>query len=187
MNTVKVCSVCSGTLLTVQKCGKCLSTFYCSRNCQLADWKNHKHICDIPTTPIAKLEMVIKKIRCQPRLLCQILDLLHNKNDTSLLVVKCIYDDVTDQCEFLDPEVMTTDKYLMLSKLNVEPEIMKLQIILVDMALDLIGCCTVSFTEITKNEHTTIFQPVLSKKCDTTNSYSSDSSIYESDDESNSG
>lgn len=38
------CKVCKGD--AKQKCSGCQSVFYCSRNCQVADWKNgHKNEC----------------------------------------------------------------------------------------------------------------------------------------------
>ena len=32
-----------GTMLS--KCGKCKTAFYCSKQCQLADWPQHKMLC----------------------------------------------------------------------------------------------------------------------------------------------
>jgi hypothetical protein len=53
------CSVCSATPPTgnsLLKCGQCKSSWYCSKECQAADWKYHKQICKqfaeyIATTP----------------------------------------------------------------------------------------------------------------------------------------
>lgn len=38
------CPIC-GTPAVLQKCGKCKSAKYCSRECQRKDWPNHKKIC----------------------------------------------------------------------------------------------------------------------------------------------
>jgi hypothetical protein len=38
------CDAC-GAANARQKCGKCLVTFYCSRDCQKAGWKQHKVVC----------------------------------------------------------------------------------------------------------------------------------------------
>ena len=29
----------------MKKCSRCKTTFYCSRDCQIGDWKIHKRIC----------------------------------------------------------------------------------------------------------------------------------------------
>jgi len=31
----------------LKKCGQCQKIYYCSKNCQISDWKNHKAICKI--------------------------------------------------------------------------------------------------------------------------------------------
>lgn len=31
----------------VKKCGRCKSVYYCSRECQVDDWKSHKPICEL--------------------------------------------------------------------------------------------------------------------------------------------
>lgn len=40
----------------LQRCSKCSSTRYCSRDCQKADWKDHKKTCgkESPITPVEK-------------------------------------------------------------------------------------------------------------------------------------
>lgn len=43
------CSHCGAKKEVLQQCGKCLSTLYCSKNCQENDWTNHKLICDLPS------------------------------------------------------------------------------------------------------------------------------------------
>ena len=42
------CFVC-GKLEPVKKCGKCRKVQYCSPECQKADWKMHKEICNKKT------------------------------------------------------------------------------------------------------------------------------------------
>ncbi|KAH6976322.1 putative MYND domain protein [Ilyonectria sp. MPI-CAGE-AT-0026] len=51
------CNVCKKTSLqaNIKRCAKCSSTPYCSRECQKADWKEHKKICGKTTTPGARL------------------------------------------------------------------------------------------------------------------------------------
>lgn len=34
------------TNVPLMKCGACKSVYYCSRDCQIADWKNHKLVCN---------------------------------------------------------------------------------------------------------------------------------------------
>jgi hypothetical protein len=41
------CKVCSKVAL--KKCSKCMDVAYCSRECQVKDWKNHKRICQAST------------------------------------------------------------------------------------------------------------------------------------------
>lgn len=46
-----VCGYCSalsialGGTKQLSKCGRCLLAYYCCRECQVADWKNHKALC----------------------------------------------------------------------------------------------------------------------------------------------
>lgn len=41
------CSYCYSPLEKLLRCGKCNKRLYCSRECQLIDWKgaSHKHFC----------------------------------------------------------------------------------------------------------------------------------------------
>jgi len=39
------CHVCFK--LPAKKCGKCLDVAYCSKECQVSDWKEHKKSCGI--------------------------------------------------------------------------------------------------------------------------------------------
>ena len=43
LNKKKSCHVCKN--LTRKKCGGCNNIFYCSKECQRTDWKEHKKIC----------------------------------------------------------------------------------------------------------------------------------------------
>ncbi|KAK8862825.1 MYND domain protein [Apiospora arundinis] len=46
------CTVCKKTAqeVSLKYCAKCSKTPYCSRDCQKADWKAHKEICDQPAS-----------------------------------------------------------------------------------------------------------------------------------------
>ena len=50
------CVVCNKSALLV--CGKCKAVYYCTGDCQRADWKQHKHTCD--KTIKLKLYIAIK-------------------------------------------------------------------------------------------------------------------------------
>ncbi|THU99101.1 hypothetical protein K435DRAFT_777092 [Dendrothele bispora CBS 962.96] len=42
----KICYKCEKSTEDLKKCGKCKAVWYCSEQCQRADWKNHKPICN---------------------------------------------------------------------------------------------------------------------------------------------
>ncbi|KJK60933.1 MYND finger [Aspergillus parasiticus SU-1] len=47
-NTAVACKVCakeSSSDITLKRCAKCKTQWYCSRECQKADWKTHKKTC----------------------------------------------------------------------------------------------------------------------------------------------
>jgi len=47
--TIPKCAACNKTntdsAVPLKRCAKCQITLYCSRDCQKADWKNHKKVC----------------------------------------------------------------------------------------------------------------------------------------------
>jgi uncharacterized protein Veg len=47
-NTSKsnICHSCQKSVEKISKCAKCRIASYCSRECQIKDWKNHKIICN---------------------------------------------------------------------------------------------------------------------------------------------
>ncbi|ETN63118.1 zinc finger MYND domain-containing protein 10 [Anopheles darlingi] len=40
---IKVCGSCGSS--AIKKCSKCLNVYYCSRECQVRDWPEHKELC----------------------------------------------------------------------------------------------------------------------------------------------
>jgi hypothetical protein len=67
MERVNTCVVCSKFSKT--HCSKCRAN-YCSKECQLIDWKNgHKKICRLNDTPAQTLlySSVVKEIQADPR------------------------------------------------------------------------------------------------------------------------
>ena len=41
----QACGCCYATAVKLSSCAKCHITFYCSRDCQVSDWKTHKLVC----------------------------------------------------------------------------------------------------------------------------------------------
>lgn len=39
------CGKCGHIATDMSRCGRCGVTYYCNKNCQIADWKEHKIIC----------------------------------------------------------------------------------------------------------------------------------------------
>lgn len=48
---VNSCSVCS-SFSNLKRCKNCKKVYYCSRECQKADWRLHKNICQLCKTDI---------------------------------------------------------------------------------------------------------------------------------------
>ena len=48
------CAVCGDT--ATQRCSKCKSVWYCTRECQLSHWKEHKALCKIASEARVKHE-----------------------------------------------------------------------------------------------------------------------------------
>lgn len=44
----KMCANCGDNEIKMKKCSECLSTYYCSEDCQKHDWKFHKKNCNNP-------------------------------------------------------------------------------------------------------------------------------------------
>jgi hypothetical protein len=44
--TRMICKVCGNCCENMKKCSKCKKTYYCSRECQINDWPEHKKICN---------------------------------------------------------------------------------------------------------------------------------------------
>ena len=40
-----MCDNCKKFFLSIQRCGRCRVAWYCSAECQRADWPTHKHVC----------------------------------------------------------------------------------------------------------------------------------------------
>ncbi|KAK6538194.1 hypothetical protein TWF694_011076 [Orbilia ellipsospora] len=46
----KYCAVCATAKKPIKRCGRCKEEYYCSKECQKIDWKNHKPVCGKPYT-----------------------------------------------------------------------------------------------------------------------------------------
>lgn len=54
-----------GKITNILQCSKCASTTYCSKECQIHDWKNgHKTVCATSRKNKLKQEMVAKTFTC---------------------------------------------------------------------------------------------------------------------------
>ena len=53
-NTMSLCHNCFMESKHLKKCKDCAGVWYCSRECQKQDWKEHKQVC-------SKLKVAIKK------------------------------------------------------------------------------------------------------------------------------
>ena len=48
------CALCAKPCVVKQQCSTCKNTMYCGRECQVADWKQHKKRCVKPSEPLLK-------------------------------------------------------------------------------------------------------------------------------------
>ncbi len=57
-----ICRTCD-TVLEVKTCSGCYKVTYCGKWCQMLDWANHKHMCNIPKSTKDSTEVLIKKFK----------------------------------------------------------------------------------------------------------------------------
>ena len=190
------CSACQKVLTSVMKCSRCRSTLYCSRECQVKDWEDHKTSCGQDTSVVSKLELIVAKIRSQPLLVYELLNLLTNvlkERMDRLVSIKCLYDEASQEFELLDPEVISEESYYAMTGVEIEAKPMCLQIIMTDMSFNLMGCGSIPLTEITRSEddqNDAIYSPIFDddeERSFGSSGISTGSSSSESDSESNSG
>lgn len=55
-NKDRTCYYCGKYDVNVSKCSRCKEVTYCSSECQRADWKEHKKICQVPVVSSVKLK-----------------------------------------------------------------------------------------------------------------------------------
>ena len=46
-------------------CASCLRSWYCSKECQKADWKSHKPMCKLATTELTRVRIIYDTPRCE--------------------------------------------------------------------------------------------------------------------------
>ncbi|ELT89338.1 hypothetical protein CAPTEDRAFT_178444 [Capitella teleta] len=66
------CQVCDKEENVLKRCTKCRCVFYCSRECQITDWSNHKTAC-ISCEPALPVNLLTVRLNC-------------NKQKTSLVL-----------------------------------------------------------------------------------------------------
>jgi hypothetical protein len=65
-NSVKSCRHCKKQSTSLKQCADCIGIFYCSRECQVTDWKQHKTECtEIFFADMFKLFEVVQMADCQ--------------------------------------------------------------------------------------------------------------------------
>lgn len=55
----KLCAKCQNVIFKLRKCSACLEAVYCSRECQIADWPQHRGICQNDERKIAKAKSLL--------------------------------------------------------------------------------------------------------------------------------
>lgn len=61
MNTGNICEACDKT--GINACGKCLKTLYCSKECQISDWNEHRKYCSLIKTSDIPEQEIIKQVK----------------------------------------------------------------------------------------------------------------------------
>ncbi|KAJ4480712.1 hypothetical protein C8J55DRAFT_71003 [Lentinula edodes] len=56
------CHTCKKECERPQKCSKCQKTVYCSRDCQIVDWKQHKRSVCLKSPQVHQVEKMLKKL-----------------------------------------------------------------------------------------------------------------------------
>lgn len=73
-----VCHTCNKPHGNMLRCGKCKFVYYCSRECQKVDWKDHKHMCqEKEESLISEIRETIIAIENNPKFTGLLLALLH--------------------------------------------------------------------------------------------------------------
>ncbi|MCC5831490.1 MAG: zinc finger MYND domain-containing protein [Chlamydiales bacterium] len=84
-----VCPVCIDTQKKPASCGRCFSIFYCSRECQLLDWEQHKTFClkDKEEIATARRKKCLDIIKEQPESIFRYLFATHFAKAPTFLCV----------------------------------------------------------------------------------------------------
>lgn len=61
----RTCALCKNSS-NLQRCGRCFRVFYCSKDCQRGDWRNHRDLCQQVTAQAAKAYEGKMKCRSVP-------------------------------------------------------------------------------------------------------------------------
>lgn len=62
----KICAVCNKSKEAIQRCSVCKDTYYCSRECQLADWRQHKKRAKIKSFSSALASYKLRRYSNKP-------------------------------------------------------------------------------------------------------------------------
>lgn len=90
---IKQCSNCSQATDNMKRCGKCKTTFYCSKECQNVDWGKHKSFCIVPTS-----WSEYNKLKEEGKVTKEKLELVHMPKRNVNEVVNFAYTKYTDIC-----------------------------------------------------------------------------------------